>query len=131
MAAIEPLWLEREADAGRHVVTERHRAEQRLAGSALAHGHGERRRHHGAAGMAEASGMGVVGFIGVGGDAARERRIGCGGPHIAAGDERLARTAFGPHVIDGEAARLQPRARQHGGQGVEDMMPDLFRHLRH
>ena len=120
---------EAHGDARPDVVAERHRAQEMPSVDAERFAHGERRRHHRAAGMGQRGGVRVVGLVGVRKHAVGERRLDRAAQHVAArhGGDALAAIAAGEFY--GGAAGGELRARNHGRERVERVVFGLLRYV--
>ncbi len=128
-AAVGGAEAERDHEARADVVAERHGAQQARAVAAGELGRGEGCRHHRAAGMEAARGVGIVALVGMRADAVGERRVERAGQQAAAGHGRLAPAALAAHPGERPAAGQQARARDHRGQRVEQVLPGLLGHV--
>ena len=111
-----------------HVVAERDRAEKRYPIAPLSLGHGEGRGHDAAAWMSQRRRMRVVGFIGVSEHAVGQRGIHGGGNDIAPNHAGFFDAAERFDVADRSHSGREARARNHGGERVEDVVFGLFDH---
>ncbi len=73
--------------------------------------------------------MGIIGLIGMGEHAVGQRRVDRRGDEIRAGDLRLTTAAQRADIFDRYFPRPEARARDHGRQGVDQMVPGLSHDL--
>ena len=123
----ELVRVEGEGEARADIVAQCDGAQQVLAPTALALGHGERRRHDATAGVGQGWRVRIVGLVGVRSDTIGQRRQLRGGEHPCADDARLLRAAEGLDVVNRFSARQQLRPRHHRRDGVEQMVLRLLR----
>ncbi len=116
-------------DARANVVPERDGAQELRAIGGEAFSGGQCRRDDGAARMRERRRVRIVGLVGLGQDAIRERGFDRAAKHIGSdhGGDFLAAVSSGE--LNGGAAGREFGARNHRGDGVEDVMLRFFRHL--
>jgi hypothetical protein len=74
--------------------------------------------------------MGIIGLIGMGEHAVGQRRVDRRGDEIRAGNLGLIAAAQGADIFDRRLPRPEARARNHGRQGVDQMVPGLGHDLR-
>ena len=127
--ARERRHAEAHGDARPDVVTERHRAQEMPPVDAERFAHGERRRHHGAAGMGQRGRVRVVGLVGVRQHAVGERGLDRPAQHVGADHGGEALTAVAAGEFYGGAAGGEMRAGNHGREGVEHVVLGFLRHL--
>jgi hypothetical protein len=120
---------ETHGDAWPDVVAERYRAQEMRPVDAERFADGERRRHHGAAGMGQREGVRVVGLVGVRQHAVGERRLDRTAQHIGAHHGRDALAAIAAREPYGGTAGEELRARHHRGEGVEHVVLHFLRHV--
>ena len=126
----ELVGVERLRQAAADVVAERHRAQQRRAVAPLALGHGKRRRNNAAARMRLRRRMRVIGLVGVGEHAVRQRGIGGSGDDRAADHAGLADATERLYIRDRLLSRRKARSGDHRRNRVEQVMLGLLRHRR-
>ena len=109
------------------IVAKDHRSEQRIAAAILCLGDRQRRWDDGAAGMQLA--VGIIGLIGVGrhavGEGGEDRR----GSEIGSQHRALFLAALRARVLQPELPRLKSRARNDGGERVENMALAFLNHF--
>ena len=119
----------RHHDARTDVVAERHCAKQTGAIDAVNFSRCQSRRHHRAARMGAGFIVRVVGFIGMCHHAIGERGIDRCRGHRRCHDGHRAIAAMFADIALRRLARRQFRSRNHCGNGVEQMMFGVFRHV--
>ncbi len=106
---------ERDGHPRADVVAERNRTEKARAVDAKLFAHGQRRGHHGRAGMRLRRRMSVVGFVGMRQHAVAQRRLDRSAHDIRSDHRRDLLALVEAREIDRELAGRQLRAGDHGG----------------
>jgi len=127
------IGAEREQPSTAEVVAEHDRVDQLESGGMTALPHRQRGWHDGATRMGLGDRLEIVGLIGMPEHAVDERRVDGRRPQIGRQDRRFRRASLRSGERDRHLAGLQPRARDHRRDRVEDAVPrladDLWRQL--
>ena len=126
---VQEAWAaEHHAKAGTDVVTKHDRAQKLRAARALPFRHRQRRRHYRAAGMGHRARMRVVSLVGMGRHRVGERGIDGAGQERRAYHRRLLGAAEVADIAAAKLAGLECGPRDHGGDGVEDVVLGPLHH---
>ena len=127
LRGVRPAVSERDVEPRADVVAERHRTHEIGPAEVLALGDRKGRRHDRTARVEARGKVGIVGLIRVPRHAVGERSIGRRHDVRGADHERLSDAPDGGDVRRSELSGLQPGARQHRGERIENVQPGLRR----